>query len=138
MSHDSVVRPRFEPRGAPGERLDPRDRLVEVEGFRQVVVCPEPQAGHPLLGRVERGQHQHRDETAPGAKPAADVLPRDAGQHQVQHDDVEVVVHEHLKRRLAVGSVLDHPSLTLEAAGDEVGDTGFVLDQQYVHVTALG
>ena len=49
----------------PGERAQPGQQLREREWLGQVVVRARVQAGHPVVERPQRGEHQHRGGDAP-------------------------------------------------------------------------
>jgi len=79
------------PSGAPQQRLDARDHLLEAERLRHVVVAAQRQAPHRLLGAVARGEEQHRRVVALAPQPPAHLETVDVGQHDVEQQEVRRV-----------------------------------------------
>ena len=92
---------RLRERGAPQHRLHPAAELAHRERLGDVVVGAELEAEHlvDLLG--PRGEHDDRDRAARPdlAAHLEAVHPRE---HQVEHDQVEVVLAQAVERLLAV------------------------------------
>ena len=78
-----------QPHPAAEQAGEPRQQDGEVEGLGQVVVCPrlEP-AQHVVVVRAG-GQQHHRHELARRAQPPHHLEAVEAGQHDVEQDDVE-------------------------------------------------
>ena len=96
--------------------VDPQDQLARAERLADVVVRAGLETHHPVGLLPQRGQHDH-GHVAAGPQPTADLQAVDAGQHQVEHDQVGGGVAHHAQRGLAVGR-LDH----LVLVGAQVGD----------------
>ena len=63
-------------------------------------------------------------------QPPADLDPRDAGQHPVEHDDIGLVLLEQQKRLVAVLGLGDAEAFGLEVVGQDLPLGGLVLDHQ--------
>ena len=88
---DHLVPPAGEVRGRrpPQERADATAELADRERLRDVVVRAELQPEDLVELVVARRQHDDRD-GALGPQPPAHLEPVDAGQHDVEHDEVDV------------------------------------------------
>ena len=121
-------------RGAAAERLDPRQQLGEGEGLGEVVVAAGLQALHPLIHRRQRREEQHRRAVALAAQGLDQAHPvHAAGQHAVEHHQVELLGGGEEQAVAAVGRVLHRVAGFLQPLLDEAGDLGVVLDQQDPH-----
>ena len=74
--------------GPPQERLDPAHQLAQAERLGQVVVRAELEADDLVDLVVAGGQDEDRRLRAGGAQPAQDLEAVDAGQPDVEHDEV--------------------------------------------------
>src|SRR5665647_1919970 len=72
----------------PQQRPQPRQQLLEGERLHEVVVGAAVEAGHLVVGRVPRREHQHRDGQAPAPQLTAQSEAVDARQHHVEHEQV--------------------------------------------------
>ena len=116
-------------RGAPQDRLDPRDELARVERLRQVVVGADLEPDDLVDVLVARGQHQDRHVGAL-AQPLADLDPVDVRQHQVEHDQRRRV-RGRLAERVGAGRRRpDRVARVLQVERDERRDRALVLDDQ--------
>ena len=68
--------------------------------------------------------------TPPRRSVAAHVEAAAAGQHDVEHDQVEAPRHRPAQPRLAVGRRLHLVALAREAVGEQEPQPGVVLDEQ--------
>ena len=125
---DPGVRPPPSPEGP-----DARGQLLDRERLDQVVVGARVQAGDAVRHGVARREHEDRDHGAAGPQPAGDLEAGDVRQAHVEHDRVEAGRLRHLQGGAAVGRALDQVPLAAQQAGDEVGETRIVLDEQEVH-----
>ena len=73
--------------GAPQNGLDARRQLARVEGLGKIIVGAQLEADDAIHVFAARGQHQHRD-AAGEAQPLEDFETVQAGQHDIQHDQV--------------------------------------------------
>ena len=64
------------------------------------------------------------------AQPLAHVEPRDPREHDVEHDEIEVLGGETLERRLALADDRGVVPLELEVVRQCLGEMLFVLDDQ--------
>ena len=77
------------PSGSPQQRLDARAQLLRAERLRDVVVGAHLEREHLLRFLRARGEHQDRRPETRLADVAADVEAVPAGQHDVEHDQIE-------------------------------------------------
>ena len=112
---------------------DPGDEHRERERLGEVVVG----AGVERLGLVEVAvlgrEHQDRGPDAGGPEVGADLEAVAAGQHDVEHDQVEGALGGPPQAVEAVSGDLDAEALGFQAPLDGGGDLGVVLHQQQLH-----
>lgn len=82
------------------ERPDPRHELADAEGLAEVVVGADAEADLEVRLGVARGQHEHRH-AAVALDPAADLEAVQAGEHEVEDDDVRLESAGRARRRPA-------------------------------------
>ncbi len=108
---------------------DPGHDLAHPERLRDVVVGadaePDEQVGLVGAGR----QHEHRH-GALGLDAATHLEPVEAGQHEVEHDEVGRVVGVSLHRAWPVEGLHDAKPLCHKAIRDRLVDRGVVLDDE--------
>jgi hypothetical protein len=106
-------------RGCAAEkRADAAAELADRERLRDVVVRPELEA-EDLVELVVAGREHDDRHRALGTEPLAHLEPVELGQHQIEHDQVDVLLPEPLQRLLAVTRVHDPESLALERIGEQ-------------------
>ena len=115
----------------------PGDQLVELERLRQVVVRAAVETGHRVGGGGACGQHDDRHALVEAAHPAQHLEAVDAGQADIEQDQVELVAAGELDRGQAV---VGHPAGVPgrgQALRDERRDAFLVLDHQNAaHLTS--
>ena len=116
-------------RAPPQQRPDPGQQLLALEGLDQVVVGAAVEAGDAVLGLGAGGQHQDRH-VAVGAQPAADLDAVEAGEAEVEDDQVGDEAGGDVQRLDAVGRGLDLVALVAQRTPQDVGYVGVVLDDQ--------
>jgi hypothetical protein len=94
------------------------------------------QPRHPVLHRVERGEHEDRRPDAPDAQLPADLAPVPARQEEVEDDDGDVLRRAHVEALRPRPRHIDRMALRPQPAGDEIDDPLVVLDQEDVHALA--
>ena len=116
--------------GAPQRGLHARAELAHRERLGDVVVGPELEAEHLVdLLRLGR-EHDDRHGRALRAQPLADLEPVDPRQHQVEHDEVELLLGEARERLAAVGRLHDLVAVALQREREQRLDRLLVVDQQ--------
>jgi hypothetical protein len=115
---------------------DAGHQLLEAERLGDVVVAPDGEPGHGVLGRVAGGEEHDRDTLALGPQPPADVEPVQVGQHHVQHDEVGPEGAGHGDRLVPGPGHGDREALVPERGPDQVGDVRLVVDDE--HLRTLG
>src|SRR5207247_10699174 len=99
--HLLVRRARARRGGAEDERTDPAAELADRERLRDVVVGAELETDHLVELVVSGREHDDRD-AALGPETPADLEPVEPRQHQVEHDEVDLLAREARERLLAV------------------------------------
>src|SRR5450759_888635 len=120
------------------QRADPREQLRHLEGLAEVVVRAGVETLHHVGGVGTRGEHEDRNTVSAAAETGRDLEPVDAGQHQVQHDEVGTGRRDRLERRGAVGRPPYLEAVVRELELDESGDALVVLHQQDGRFRHLG
>jgi len=120
-------------RTASGDGTNARQKLLEGEWFRQIIVGPGIEAGDDVPGRVPGGEHQDRGLTASFPQPSGHLPSVHGGDHQVEDDDVEPPQERELETLGSVSGDRRHVSVALETALQERRHALIVLDDQNVH-----
>lgn len=116
-------------RGTTQERAHPAAELADRERLRDVVVRSELEAEDLVELLASSGEHDDRD-VARTPEPLADLEAVQLGEHDVEHDEVHVLLLESLQRLLAVAS-LDNPvPVALERVGEQRLDRLLVVDEE--------
>ncbi len=92
---------------------DPGQQLLALERLDQVVVGAAVEAGDPVLGLGPGGQHQDRHVTLL-AEAAADLDPVEAGEAEVEDDQVGDEPDRHVERLDPVGGGADLVALVAQ------------------------
>ncbi len=115
---------------APQERLDAAHQLPETERLGQIVVRAELQADDLVHLLVPRREHQDRRLGARRPQSTQRFEAVDAGQPDVQEDEVGSQLRGDVQAILGVGGEGDLIALLLESVLDATRDGVFVLDDQ--------
>ncbi len=110
------------------------DELVQVEGLAHVLVRPHVEPPRAIFGERPGAQNQHRHLLVDGPQRFADGIAAHAGQHQIEHDQIDVGgrFREQFDRRPAVPADGDAVTLGDEIVLDSHREVFFVLDDQNV------
>ena len=84
------------------------------------------------------GQHDDRYFVAEAAQPAADRQAVFAGQHQVQHDQVDRFTREQAVERLRIFGQQDFETLLAQVAAQQIADARIVIDHEHAVGTLVG
>jgi len=103
--------------------------LAGGEGLDHIVIRPDRQPDNPVDLLPPRRQHEHVG-VGERPQPPAHLDPIDAGEHEIQDDDVRVDAVGLLEAGLAVAHHPDVEPLTGQVGVQEVGDRGIVLHHQ--------
>ena len=109
--------------------LHPHHELARGERLRDIVVGADLETDDAVVGLATGGEHDHR-KVAARADPAAQREPVGAGQHQVEHDELQVLGREKRAGGVAVPGLERVEALTLEVADEDVADEGLVVDDE--------
>ena len=113
------------------QRVDPRAEDRALEGFAQEVIGPHLEPLDLVELAVLGREHEQRGLHARGAQVVADVEAVALGQHDVEHDDVELVVEAREEPALAVVALHDVKALVPQEVGDGPRQVDVVLDDEH-------
>ena len=124
--------------GAPGGVLrlaaqhgvDAGEQFARVERLGQVVVGAHFEADDAVDLVALGGQHDDRRHVAGAAQAAADRQAVLAGQHQVEHDQVEMLAGPRPVHLRGIGDALDGEALFAEVAVQQVAQAAVVVDDE--------
>ena len=119
--------------GAPDQRADTREQLVEIVGFEHIVVCTCIEAGHTLLHRVAGGDYQHRGGVLARAQRLEHFHAVAPGQAQVEQHQVVALAAQRGVGHFAVSHPVDREMLCPQQVEHGLADHGVVFDQQQAH-----
>jgi hypothetical protein len=117
---------------APKQSAEARQKLLDLEGLRQVVIGSRLEAFHFLLHRVAPGQKQHQDivEHHVLSHPPADVEAVHPGHADVQDDEIGAVAARYTECREAVWRGKDLIALSLQLAAQQIHDHLLVIHNE--------
>ena len=116
---------------APQDGPDARDELAAAERLGQVIVGAHLQTDHAIDLVAFGGQHDDRDVRL-GAQRAAQRQAVLARQHQVEQDEIDAAVGQHLVHGAAVCRGADPEAFLGQRARDQIADLAMVVDDQDV------
>ena len=119
------------------QSFDPRQQLLEREGFGDVIVGAGAQRFHLRIDGVLCGENQHRAVEPARPQIVQHLRPGFARESHVEDDDVVLLRNRARFTIIAVGDEVDAPALLLEAALDELSYCGIVFDDEDLHSTRL-
>ncbi len=114
---------------APQDRAQPRQQLARLERLRQIVVGADLEADDAVHGVAARGQHQDRH-VGGLADAAADFEPVGVGQHQVEHQRVELLALQPLLALARGRRGGDAKARVAEIVADHAGEALVVVDDE--------
>ena len=118
-------------RGGPAQHgSHARDELARLEGLGHVVISADLEAGDPVDDVVARGEQDDRRPPAGRAQLAQDVEPGAAWEHDVEDDQVGLVVESRSEGGVAVRGIPDLVSFAGEVGPHDLADVGLVVDDQ--------
>ena len=118
---------------APQQRAQAREQLAQREGLDQVVVGAGIEAGHAVVDRVARGEHQDRRAVAGLAHAPADLEAVDVRHGDVEDDGVELLGGETVERLAAVLGERHVVALERQRALHRRAQRRLVIDHQDSH-----
>lgn len=117
----------------PQQGLHPGDEDDVGEGLGEVVVRARVQALGLVVLAVLGGEHQDRHVVSGGAQGGADPVAVEAGQHDVEDDEVVHALTRPVQSLQAVVDDVHGVSLRGEALGERHGEALLVLHDQQAH-----
>ena len=115
--------------GTAEQSANARNKLARRERLDQIVVGSELEADNTVFDLALGGKHDNRHIRGV-ANGAANALTGNLREHEVEHDQVELMLLELLDSRLAVAHAHNPIALALEIGSDSVTDCLLILDQQ--------
>ncbi|MBG9885105.1 hypothetical protein ABE10_00595 [Bacillus toyonensis] len=112
------------------DRLGAGDDLVEAEGLGDVVVAAGVEPLDLVLRVVLRGEEEDRSGEAGAPKALGDAEPVHVGEHDVEDDEVGLLLEDGGDGGGAVGDGLHRESGEAQPRGQQVADVRFVVDDQ--------
>ena len=109
----------------------------EGERLRQIVVRPRVEPRYAVLDRVAGGQHQHRRPDVGVAERSARDEAVDAGQHHVEHDRFVGMRTRHPESVLSLRRHVGGVAVFAQAAVQEAGELGVILDDEDTHAPTV-
>lgn len=106
------------------------DEFAVVEGFGDVVVGAGLQAADAVVLLAEGGEHDEGLGGVEGADAGEEFEAGDAGEAEIEENEIGGMPAVEGEAAGAVGGAVDGPAFFLEEEGDDIGDVGFVLDEQ--------
>ena len=116
---------------------DPRDENHEGERFGEVVVSPGVEALGFVVLAVLGSEHDDRGLVPGGAQGCADPVAVDAGQHDVEHDEVVGVLGCQVEPESSVERDVHVETLCAQTLLQGTGEPALVLDHQQTHVGTM-
>ena len=112
--------------------LGPGDHLIGVERLGDEVVRPEPDSAHPVVRVADRRKEQNRQVRGRevGAQVGEHFPAGSPRHHDVEHDDIDVGVHNRLLDAIGALDGHDFVASALEGDLEEAQDVAVVVDQQ--------
>jgi hypothetical protein len=118
---------------APAEGAQTREKLLEGEWLREVVVGAGVEATDAIVDAVERSQEEDRSVEALAAERLAELNAVHPRKKDVEDDDVVRAIAGHSQAVFAVVREVDRVPFFLEHAADDLGEAAFVFDEEEVH-----
>ena len=115
--------------GAAQDRLHPSNQLARAEWLGDVVVRADAETDDHVCLVPLGGHHDDRD-VALGADPVADLQAVDAGQHQVEEDELGTGGRKPAQRLVTVACYLDGEPVLPQVALDDLAHDGLVVDEE--------
>ena len=100
----------------------------------QVVIGPHFKADNAIHFIALGGEHDDRRQIVNAAQAAANGQAVFAWHHQVKHDQVKMLTAADFVHLLAVGHGLDLKALLTQVTGQQIAQTGVVVDNKKVMV----
>ena len=111
------------------QRVDARQKLADAKGLGEVVVAAELEADDLVELRVAGGEEEH-GHVARAADAPTDLVAVDAGEHDVEDDQVVVGCLRHGDSLVAGVGHVDLVAFLEQVEADDVGDAFLVIDDE--------
>ena len=111
------------------QRTNAGNELAGAEGLHQIVVSAKLEADDAVFNLALRGEHDDRH-IGIVANGAAHALARHTGKHEVEHDQVEMMLGKFFEGFLAVANGGHPVVLTFEIGGYSIADCLLVFDEE--------
>ena len=111
-------------------RLNAGDQFARIEGFGQIIIGAHFQTNDAVDFVALGGEHDDRNGVFGGAQAAADGKTIFAGQHQIQHHEVEMFAVQGAIHHRAIRYGAHRKPLLAQIARKQVAQAGIVIDEQ--------
>ena len=108
---------------------DPSVKLLELEGFDQVVIRSGHQTAHTLFGRAQGADDEDRGLISLGADLAEQIKTRLSGEHQIEHHGIGPLRADLFQGILDIGDNDHIHVLIAEPFADCIGEHWIVFNQ---------
>jgi len=120
------------------QRGDPGEEFVGIERFYEVIIGAGAEPAHTVAHFATRSKHEDRAVEASLAYRVANLETRFARQHDVEDQEVKVLLNRAAQPEIAIGGDLHHVARGAEKIGDDEDNPGFILDEQNPGVHRAG
>ena len=121
--------------GAAQHRIDPGQQFTRVERLGEIVVRADFETDDAIGLVPLGGEHDHR-RLRLGTHLAAQFETADAGQHDVENDQVDRRLSQHLAHLVAIAGGADLETVAAQELGDEMADLAIVVDDEDMRAAA--
>jgi len=108
-------------------RPHPGDQLARVERLAEIIVGADLKADDAVDVFFQRGQENDGHVRALGAQIPADIEPRPVREHDIEHDEIDLVRRQPLVQLVAACREQHAEALTLDIAGEKLADLRIVV-----------
>ena len=108
----------------------PGDQLARIERLAEIVVGADLKADDAVDVLFQRGQENDGHVRALGAQIPAHIEPRAVGQHDVEHDEIDLVRRQPLVQLVAACRKQHAETLALDIAGEKLADLRIVVGDE--------
>ena len=112
------------------ERLDARHQFADTEGLRDVIVGPDLEPDDLVEVLTLGGEHEDRGLASASAQLPTDVVAAEAGQHDIEEDEIRILPCAEVDREVAAGAREDLEAFPGKDLAEAEGDVGVILDDQ--------
>jgi hypothetical protein len=124
-------------RRPPGDGPQPREQLLKLEGFAQVVIGAEVETAYALTHGGTSAEHKYGRTRTACAQIAKDIESAAAWEHDVEEYGVVLVGRGHIEALGPIGCDIHSVPLLPEALAKDAGESQIVFNDEYAHSPSL-